>query len=369
MGFCPSFSVTAAFEDYLLRVERLHGINLKKIRTDGGTEFQGNMRTYLNARGIQHEQTTRYSPESNGVAERYNRTILEMARPMLSALNLPLQLWSEAISTAVFIRNCLPHSKTGVSPHYRWHRFKPCLSQLRIFGCVVHAQITEETNRQKWDVRSEQLHLVGYEGNVIFKCWRPHTNSIHRVRDALFNESKFYSPSNPIGNPKESILPTILEIPELESFSIFAPSPDARASDFSNFAPPGRPSEPSSLPRIDISPPPADPINPEPEVEAIAPPLIDPPITVPLVVPDSPAQSQGHVRYDLHPRDNRRSFAGMIAGKFDSLVDSPPNTIAEALHCPDAQEWIDAVICETDSLHKNGVLSFGPLPFGKKAHG
>src|SRR5579859_49997 len=146
---------------------------------------------------------------------------------------------------------------------------------------------------------------------------------------------KFYSPSNPVGNPEEGILPTILEIPELESFSIFAPNLNARTSDFSNFAPPSQPSEPSSPPRIDISPPPADPIDPEPEVEAIAPPLIDPPSTVPLVVPDSPAQSQGHVRYDLHPRDNRRSFAGMIAGKFDSLVDSPPNTIAEALHCPD----------------------------------
>src|SRR5579859_6520684 len=208
------------------------------------------MRTYLNACGIQHKQTTRYSPESNVVAERYNRTILEMACPMLFASNLPLQLWSEAISTAVFIRNRLPHSKTGVSPHFHWHGFKSCLSQLRIFGCVVHAQIPEETNRQKWDVRLEQLHLVGYEGNVIFKCWRPHTNSIHRVRDALFDESKFYSPSNPVGNPEEAILPTILEIPELESFSIFAPSLNARASDFSNFAPPNQPSEPSSPPQM-----------------------------------------------------------------------------------------------------------------------
>jgi hypothetical protein len=364
-----SFSVTAAFEDYLLRVERLHGVNLKKIRTDGGTEFQGTMRIYLNARGIQHEQTTRYSPESNGVAERYNRTILEMARPMLFASNLPLQLWSEAISTAAFIRNRLPHSKTGVSPHFHWHGFKPSLSQLRVFGCVVHAQIPEETNRQKWDVRSEELYLVGYEGDVIFKCWKPLTNSIHRVRDALFDESKFYSPSTPVGNPEEAILPTILEIPELENFSIFAPTSDARALLPQVPTPSRQPLESSSPPRIDISPPPADPIDPEPEVEAIAPTLVDPPVTVPPIVPDTPVESQGRVGYDLRPRVNRRSFVGMIAGKFDSLVDSPPNTIAEALLRPDAQEWIDAVIRETESFHKNGVLSFGPLPYGKKAHG
>src|SRR5579859_5886485 len=115
-----SFSVTAAFEHYLLRVERLHGVNLKKIRTDGGTEFQGKMRSYLiNARGIQHEQTTRYSPESNGVAERYNRTILEMARPMLFASNLPLGYGLKRS------RRLPSFATVPMSPHFRWHGFKP----------------------------------------------------------------------------------------------------------------------------------------------------------------------------------------------------------------------------------------------------
>ncbi len=54
------------------------GCKVLAIRTDNGTEYKGAFDVYLKQHGIEHQVTTPYSPESNGVAERYNRTIMEM---------------------------------------------------------------------------------------------------------------------------------------------------------------------------------------------------------------------------------------------------------------------------------------------------
>ncbi|CAI7931397.1 unnamed protein product [Closterium sp. NIES-54] len=53
---------------------------VKRIGTDRGGEFLGAETTaWLKKQGIQRELTTAYAPQSNGVAERANRTILETA--------------------------------------------------------------------------------------------------------------------------------------------------------------------------------------------------------------------------------------------------------------------------------------------------
>lgn len=58
--------------------------------------------------GMVCEATTAYSPESNGRAERLERTLIDMARTMLhSAPTAPSNLWAEAVHTACFIKNRL----------------------------------------------------------------------------------------------------------------------------------------------------------------------------------------------------------------------------------------------------------------------
>ena len=47
-----------------------------------------------------------YSPEQNGVAERWNRTGMELARAMLLHFNLPSKLWTKAVAHAAYVRNC-----------------------------------------------------------------------------------------------------------------------------------------------------------------------------------------------------------------------------------------------------------------------
>ena len=48
------------------------------------------------------------SPDHNGVAERRNRTLMDMVRSMRSNTKLAQYLWSEALKTTVYILNRVP---------------------------------------------------------------------------------------------------------------------------------------------------------------------------------------------------------------------------------------------------------------------
>ncbi|GJU05671.1 retrovirus-related pol polyprotein from transposon TNT 1-94 [Tanacetum coccineum] len=68
--------------------------------------------------GIEHQTSTPRTPEQNGVVERWNRTLVEAARTMLSASKLPLSFWAEAVATACYTQNrsiiISTHGKTHI---------------------------------------------------------------------------------------------------------------------------------------------------------------------------------------------------------------------------------------------------------------
>lgn len=58
--------------------------------------------------GIKHQLTARYTPQQNGVAERKNKTIMEMARTIRKTKDLPKNFWGYAVDTAVYLLNGCP---------------------------------------------------------------------------------------------------------------------------------------------------------------------------------------------------------------------------------------------------------------------
>jgi hypothetical protein len=58
--------------------------------------------------GIKHERTSPYSPWQNGIAERYNRTVLNLVRAMLDGKSLQKKLWEYAADQAVYVINRVP---------------------------------------------------------------------------------------------------------------------------------------------------------------------------------------------------------------------------------------------------------------------
>ena len=79
------FDVFTVFKQFRALVENITGQTIKCLRTDNGGEFMSKeFENYCKDAGIERHNTTIYTPQQNGVAERMNRTLLERARSMLS---------------------------------------------------------------------------------------------------------------------------------------------------------------------------------------------------------------------------------------------------------------------------------------------
>ena len=141
------------FQEWKALVERSSGKKLNILHTDNGgkyvsTKFEDN----LKSEGIRHERTVPKTPEQNGVAERMNRTLVEIMRSMLIDAKLPHAFWAEAISTAVYLRNRSPTKVLkDMTPFEAWMKQKPCVEHLRVFGCDAYARVAldERKNLEK----------------------------------------------------------------------------------------------------------------------------------------------------------------------------------------------------------------------------
>ena len=94
--------VFSKFLEWKAKVEKSLGKEVKVLRTDNGGEYTSrDFEAYMKKEGIRHEVTIPKTPEQNGVAERMNRTLVEMTRSMLQ--DMPRTFWAEALSTAVYL--------------------------------------------------------------------------------------------------------------------------------------------------------------------------------------------------------------------------------------------------------------------------
>ncbi len=85
---------------FLRRDQNKFELKVKKIRSDNGSEFKNlQVEEYLEEEGVKHEFSAPYTPQQNGVVERKNRTLIDMARMMLGEFKTPERVWSEAMNT------------------------------------------------------------------------------------------------------------------------------------------------------------------------------------------------------------------------------------------------------------------------------
>jgi IS30 family transposase len=103
------------------------GVRLKAFRSDRGGEFNSlEFKEYYDEQGVKHFTMAPYTPQQNGVVERRNRTVVEMARCLLKSKGLPTEFWGEAVSIAVYLLNRAPtKSLQGKTPYEAWHKKKP----------------------------------------------------------------------------------------------------------------------------------------------------------------------------------------------------------------------------------------------------
>ena len=112
----------------------------KKLRQDNAKEFLSEQfKTYSLDAGILQEKTIPETPQQNGLAERCNRTLLEMARCLLIDSGLPKFMWGAAILHATRMKNLVVRRGEKKCPAELMRGIKPELSiiKISIFGSTV----------------------------------------------------------------------------------------------------------------------------------------------------------------------------------------------------------------------------------------
>jgi hypothetical protein len=173
-------------------VERQSEHKIKVFRCDNGGEFISKaFDAALRKDGIARQTSAPYTPQQNGVAERANRTLVEMARAMIHAQGLGYEFWAEAVCNAAYIRNrCPTRALQDMTPEEAWSGKKPHVSHLRVFGCIAYAKVPDE-KRTKLDAKATKCLMLGYcEGTKAYRLICLETQKIIKSPDVTFFEDK-----------------------------------------------------------------------------------------------------------------------------------------------------------------------------------
>lgn len=164
--------------------------DMRHFHTDGGTEYN-KFEKVATSRGTKVTRTPVHTPQRNGIAERKNRTIMEMARALLFHADLSVEkYWRFAVETAVVIHNrCTIVGEHGKTMHELFTGHAPDLTFMRVFGCDAFVLVVDP--KSKLAARSEKGIFLGYDVKREF-CYRIMVRGeIVVSRDVRFVESDF----------------------------------------------------------------------------------------------------------------------------------------------------------------------------------
>lgn len=107
--------VLGCFKDFHKLVANQCNAKVQIIRTDNGTKYMNKeFVSYTSDQGIIHQTTCLGTPPQNGIAERKNQHLLEVAMFLMFQMNVPKFLWSKAVMTAAYLINHMPSRILGM---------------------------------------------------------------------------------------------------------------------------------------------------------------------------------------------------------------------------------------------------------------
>jgi histone deacetylase 1/2 len=165
----------AKYKEVLIYIRNNFGRLPKYWKSDGGGEFDSKRMAKLNREcGIPHEMTPENTPKKNGIAERFNRTVIEGVTAMLLQAGMKSDQWVPAAKYFIYIKNRTPHRKLNfTSPYEAYYNRKPHLLDLKVFGCYAVVHISS-ANRLKSQLEKGRecvfLGMSDKKGAYIFKC-------------------------------------------------------------------------------------------------------------------------------------------------------------------------------------------------------
>nr|PNR28833.1 hypothetical protein PHYPA_027525 [Physcomitrium patens] len=150
------------------------------------------------AHGIQCQLTTPYTPRQNGIAERKNCTLFNTTWCLLHESTLSKPYWGEAVTCATYLQNRCPTKAIppDTTPFELWHKRKPDIAHLRVFGSQCFAKIPDPL-RVKLDNKTHECIFLDYSPfSKGYKVQQISNGSMITSRDVVFKEElglEYYS--------------------------------------------------------------------------------------------------------------------------------------------------------------------------------
>ncbi|GJV68920.1 putative RNA-directed DNA polymerase [Tanacetum coccineum] len=166
-------------------------VYLIKHKSDTFEVFKRYQNEVENQLGRKIKLTPPRTPQLNGVAERRNRTLLDMVRSMMCRATLPISFWGYALETAAHILNLVPTKKVSKTPFEMWKGKRPSLGHIKIWGCEVFVR---REAQDKLEARSEKCLFIGYpEESFGYLFYKPKDNVVFVARRGVFLEREMIS--------------------------------------------------------------------------------------------------------------------------------------------------------------------------------
>lgn len=181
----------AIFKKFARRAQNEFDLKIKNIRSDNGKEFKNTcIESFLDEEGIKHEFSAPYSPQQNGVAERKNRTLIEMARTMLDEYKTSDRFWVEAVNTACHAINRLYlHRLLKKTLYELLTGNKPNVSYFRVFGSKCYI-LNKKARSSKFAPKVDEGFLLGYGSNeCAYHVFNKTSGIVEIACDVTFDET------------------------------------------------------------------------------------------------------------------------------------------------------------------------------------
>jgi len=184
-------------QSFIVHVKNQFCKNVKIIRTDNGKEFY--WKEFYEKHGIIHQTSCNETPQQNSIVERKHQHILNITRCLIFQSRLPKAFWCYVVLHSVFLINRILspviHNK---SPYELLYNTAPCLSHIKVFGCLCFAS-TLEQNRHKLDPRARKCIFLGFkQGTKGYVVMDIQTREVFISRNVISYESSFCKPHNEI---------------------------------------------------------------------------------------------------------------------------------------------------------------------------
>ena len=148
------------------------------------------MESFCTRSGISQEFFASITPQQNGVVERKNRVIQEMARAMLHNKDMAKNLWGEVVNTAYYTINGV-YFRLGIkkTSYELWKGRKPNVKYFRIFGSTCFI-LKDRENVRKFDSQCDERIFLGYSStSKAYRGYNKRTVKVMETMNVVIDES------------------------------------------------------------------------------------------------------------------------------------------------------------------------------------